>query len=164
LLKQKFSLLIPFSTNTFPENYIMQEQNFKNHTRLVPGFHFITGSMLLVLLVGAIINVFSVPNEQHYTAALLCLVPFILIGIFWYTRTFALKAQDRAIRAEENLRHFALTGKLLPENLRLGQIIALRFAADEEFVALVARAVEEGMAPKSIKEAIKNWKADWNRV
>ena len=77
---------------------------------------------------------------------------------------FALKAQDRAIRAEEKLRHFVLTGKLLPASLRIGQIVALRFAADEEFAALAVKAVAENLTSKQIKESINNWKADTYRV
>jgi hypothetical protein len=84
--------------------------------------------------------------------------------MMWYTRQFPLKAQDRAIRAEENLRHYVLTGKLLPAELRMGQIIALRFAPDEEFLPLIDRAIKEGLSQKEIKMAIKNWKPDYYRV
>jgi len=84
--------------------------------------------------------------------------------MFWFTRSFALKAQDRAIRAEENLRHFILTNKPLPSTLRLSQIIALRFASDDEFVELAAKAAAEKMRAKEIKQAIVKWKADYNRV
>ena len=79
-------------------------------------------------------------------------------------RRFAIVAQDRAIRAEENLRHFALTGKLLDKQLKLSQIIALRFASDEEFVDLAQRAVKENLTNKQIKEAIQNWRGDYHRV
>jgi hypothetical protein len=48
--------------------------------------------------------------------------------------------------------------------LRMGQIIALRFAGDDEYVELVKRAADENMQAKEIKMAIKNWKADHNRV
>ena len=75
---------------------------------------------------------------------------FIFLCLFLFVRMFALKAQDRAIRAEENLRHFALTGKLLPASLRIGQIIALRFAADEEFVGLAVKAASENLSSKEI--------------
>ena len=77
---------------------------------------------------------------------------------------FPLRAQDRAIRAEERLRYFILTQKTLPENLRISQIIALRFADDAEFPGLVDRAVKEGMSAKEIKAAIQNWKGDYYRV
>ena len=88
----------------------------------------------------------------------------LLLAIAFAARAFALKAQDRAIRAEENLRYFAITGKLLDSKLRLGQIIALRFAPNNEFVDLAHTAVEKNLSPKEIKQAIKNWKGDYNRV
>ena len=72
---------------------------------------------------------------------------------------FAMGAQDRAIRAEENLRHFALTGKLLDKRLRKSQVIALRFADDTEFVLLAEKAANENMKPDDIKKAIVNWRA-----
>jgi hypothetical protein len=75
-----------------------------------------------------------------------------------------LKAQDRAIRAEENLRHYVLTGKLLPTSLTVGQIVALRFAPDAEFPALVNKAATENLPGKAIKASIQNWKADFYRV
>ena len=82
----------------------------------------------------------------------------------WFTRTFALKAQDRAIRAEENLRYYVLTGKLLPSSLRVGQIVALRFAPDAEFPALAEKAATNNLSGKEIKQSIQNWKADFYRV
>ena len=86
----------------------------------------------------------------------------ILIGYF--ARAFALKAQDRAIRAEENLRHFAMTGKLLDKRLTISQVIALRFASDEEFVLLAQKAADENISAKDIKTSIKNWRGDYYRV
>jgi hypothetical protein len=84
--------------------------------------------------------------------------------LFNYARVFPLKAQDRAIRAEENLRHFVLTGKLLDPRLEVKQIIALRFAPDDEFAGLARKAADSNMPPADIKRAIKNWKADDYRV
>jgi hypothetical protein len=89
---------------------------------------------------------------------------FVLILLFWYARTFALRAQDRAIRAEENFRHFILTGKPFDSKLRMAQIIALRFASDAEMPVLAKKAVEENLSQKQIKEAIQNWRADYHRV
>ncbi len=83
---------------------------------------------------------------------------------FWYARGFALKAQDRAIRAEENLRHFVLTGKLLDSSLTPSQITALRFAGDEEFLILAERAAKENLTIEEIKKAIVNWKGDYHRA
>jgi hypothetical protein len=79
-------------------------------------------------------------------------------------RTYALKAQDRAIRAEEQLRHFILTGKPLDSRLNIRQIIALRFASDEELPALAKKAAEENLRSKEIKQQINHWRADNYRI
>tara|TARA_R110000868_G_scaffold96107_4_gene264349 strand:- start:7366 stop:7794 length:429 start_codon:yes stop_codon:yes gene_type:complete len=142
----------------------MKEQNYKNHARLVLGYHGFTFLAILALLIGAIINVVQSTQENLYSATLLVLVAVILILIFAYLRVFPLKAQDRAIRAEEKLRYFILTGKPLSNKLTTRQIIGLRFASDEEFVALAAKAEKENLSEKAIKLQIKKWKADNYRV
>lgn len=143
----------------------MSEQNFKNHTRLIPLYHGLASLLIVGGLIGSIINLLNHHDaSNHYSAALLVTVFVVLLLLFWYARAFALKAQDRAIRAEENFRHFILTGKPLDKNLRLGQIIALRFASDEEFPPLAQRALSESMSPKDIKMAIKNWRGDYHRA
>jgi Family of unknown function (DUF6526) len=141
------------------------EQNYKNHTRLVAGYHGITALLILGFLVGSIITFVHAHDKVVQHAAMIMIVGAVaMIGLFWYARVFALKAQDRAIRAEENFRHYVLTGKPLDKQLRLGQIIALRFASDEEFPALAQKAVNEKMPAKEIKQAIQNWRADYHRV
>jgi Family of unknown function (DUF6526) len=142
----------------------MQDQNFKNHTRFVPIYHYVAGLLVIAIFGGSIVNLLHADAQTHYSAALLVCVAFVLLILFWYARAFALKAQDRAIRAEENFRHFILTGKPLPKELIMSQIIALRFAGDEEFAALTQKAVSENLSQKQIKEAVKNWRADNNRV
>ncbi len=142
----------------------MQQQNFKNHSRLVGGWHGLTFFSMLALLIGSFVNLFHAAKENLYSASLLCLCAFIFLFLFAYVRIFALKAQDRAIRAEESLRYFILTGKAIDSRLRIGQIIALRFASNDEFVALCNRAATEKLSNKAIKESIQNWKADYYRV
>ncbi len=142
----------------------MKEQNFKNHSRLLAGWHGLTLLAILALLIGSIVNLCTSAHENVYSASLIVLISVLFVLFFIYARSFALKAQDRAIRAEENLRHFALTGKLLPSNLKIGQVIALRFASDNEFVALAERAAKDGMTSKEIKQAIQQWRADHYRV
>src|SRR6187399_1010190 len=114
----------------------MREQNFRNHSRYIILWTFITPLILLAILGGSIVNLIHADAHTHYSAALILLISLVLFIIYWYARVFALKAQDRAIRAEENLRHFILTGKPLPYKLTIYQVIALRFAGDEEFVSL----------------------------
>ena len=149
----------------------MSDQNFKNHARYVPLYHFITSTAILALIVGSCINLYETCSDCKngkdgglYSASLICLMSVVLLFVWFYSRAFALKAQDRAIRAEENFRHFVATGKPLDSRLRMGQIIALRFAGDDEFVALAKQAVEENLNAKQIKMAVKNWKADNNRA
>ncbi len=144
----------------------MQEQNYKNHTRIVP-VHTATYLLIALLLIGSFVKLYR--NWVTGFGGLLTPVLFVLaslavLSVCWYARYFALRAQDRAIRAEENLRYFAITGKLLDSKLRMGQIIALRFASNNEFVDLAHKAVDENMTPRQIKEAIQHWKGDYHRV
>ncbi|MBZ0113450.1 MAG: DUF6526 family protein [Thermoanaerobaculia bacterium] len=144
----------------------MSTQNYENHGRLVPLFHYGLSVLLLAALVTSGWNFYRSLVHGSGRLAGLTLILLTLAGLllFWFSRVFALKAQDRAIRAEENLRHFVLTGNLLDHRLHIGQVIGLRFAPDEEFVALSLRAAEEGLSSKDIKQAIKNWRADLHRV
>lgn len=131
---------------------------------MVPGYHYVTAPAILALMGGSVNYAFKASPENKYLASLLVLTSIILFLLFAFTRIFSLKAQDRAIRAEENLRHFVLTGKLLPSSLTVGQVVALRFASDAEFPALAEKAATNNMSGKEIKQAIQNWKADFYRV
>lgn len=142
----------------------MSTQNYKNHAQMVPGFHYIGLLSILALLGGSINYLIHASADNKYLASLLVLVSFVLCILWIYIRTFPLKAQDRAIRAEEALRYYIMTGKALPTALTIGQIIALRFASDEEYLALVEKAIKENLTSKEIKLAIQNWKADFYRV
>ena len=144
----------------------MKEQNLANHSRIVPAFHFGVLIPILVLIFCSALSLY-----RHYNAGVGLMLPSIallgsvmLLLIAFFSRGFALKAQDRAIRAEENLRYFAIAGKLLDSKLKMRQIIALRFAPNNEFVDLAHLAVEKKLSQKEIKQAIKNWKADYDRV
>ena len=144
----------------------MQTQNYKNHRQYVPIYHGVLLLIIMAVLAGSVWNFYRAYNNGtgRLTAGLIFGLSIVSIFFFIYTRLFALKAQDRAIRAEENLRHLSLTGKQLDNRLRLGQIIALRFASDAEFVTLAQRAVDENMRADDIKKAIQNWRADHCRV
>ena len=142
----------------------MQNQNLKNHSRFVPLYHYVTFALLLLVLIGSIVNLCNSAKENLYSASLLVVLTFATILVTFFARSFALKAQDRAIRAEENFRHYIATGQQLDNRLTMSQIIALRFASDNEFVALVKKAANESMSAKDIKTSIQNWKGDYNRV
>jgi Family of unknown function (DUF6526) len=141
-------------------------QSYASHARIDFGFHRILLPILLVTFIGACVNFGTSigDHERLYNASLILVLSGCLAAAALYARIFALKAQDRAIRAEENLRHYVLTGKLLDPRLSVRQIVALRFASDGEFPALAARAAGSGLPPKAIKQAIKSWRADEYRV
>ncbi len=144
----------------------MESQNFKNHARFVPLYHFITPTVILAIIIGSGVNLYDACKNEIglYSASLISIMSIVLLVIWFYTRAFALKAQDRAIRAEENFRYFVATGKPFDSRLTTRQIIGLRFASDDEFVALAKQAVDENLTEKQIKQAIKNWKADHYRA
>jgi NOL1/NOP2/fmu family ribosome biogenesis protein len=111
-----------------------------------------------------VVNLIHAAPGNVYSASLLLVLSIATILIAFLARVFALKAQDRAIRAEENFRHYLATGKQLDSRLTIGQIIALRFAGDDEFVELAKKAANENMSSKDIKMAIQHWKGDYYRV
>jgi hypothetical protein len=146
----------------------MKQQNYKNHGRFVPLFHGVLFFMVLFAIGCSLVNLimyFRHFNNGFWQGPVSLFILALSIGILYaYARIFATTVQDRAIRAEENLRHFALTGKFLDKGLTMSQIIALRFAPDEEFANLAVEAVNKKLSNKEIKQQIKNWKADYHRV
>lgn len=144
----------------------MEAQNYANHRRYVPLYHGLLSFLLIITFIGSLVNTYlSFGDHQRiYSASLITVLTFCGLIQCWYSRVFATRVQDRAIRAEENLRHFVMTGKLFDPNIRMGQIVALRFASDEEFLILAKRAVEENLSREDIKKAIKTWRADHHRA
>lgn len=142
-------------------------QNYKNHTRFEPMFHFFVAPVLLInLIVAIVVLIRRWPHHIwiHAWLLVMAIALFLLAGI---ARSYPVRVQDRVIRLEENLRY----QRLLPpellaatQSLTLGQIIALRFASDAELPALVQRTLSENLPPKTIKQSIGKWRADNLRV
>jgi hypothetical protein len=144
----------------------MLQQNNAHHARFVKGYHFVLAAFLLIGFIVSLINVYM-QFAAHYDVLNSILIAILFIsGILaaFYSRQFSLKAQDRAIRAEENFRHYILTHKPLDSRVTMQQVIALRFAPDEEFIVLADRAAKESLTPAEIKQEIKKWKADNHRL
>lgn len=144
----------------------MKTQNYQNHIRLIFWYHGVVLFSTLAVVIGSTVNVVKSAgdSERIYSASLICLISMILLCMIFFARGFALRAQDRAIRAEQNLRHYIMAGKALPSALTMGQIIALRFASDDEFIILGEKAVKENLKPDAIKKEIQNWQGDFHRV
>jgi hypothetical protein len=143
----------------------MEAQNYATHRRIVPMF-IVLFAILLLTFIGSTVNLVQSirHHEGIYSASLIFVILVALLIMCFFVRMFPLRAQDRAIRAEENLRHFVITGKLLDARLTVGQIVALRFASDEELVELARKAADERLSGDAIKRAVKNWRADLYRV
>jgi hypothetical protein len=144
-----------------------EPQNYKNHTRFHPPFHFFVLPILLINFFFAIWGmVRHWPDHPHLFPWIILISLVVFMG-FGLTRSYALKAQDRIIRLEEKLRFQALLpADLLARSqaLTIRQIIALRFASDDELPGLVKRALDENLTEKQIKQAITNWRPDYLRV
>jgi hypothetical protein len=144
----------------------MADQNYANHKRFVTGFHRVLAPILLLGLLGSFVNLYlQIKTHDEVFDSLLIILLFICaMMIALFTREFPLKAQDRAIRAEEGLRYYILTHKPFDSKLKVSQIIALRFAPDEELAGLADRAVRDDLSADEIKRAIKKWRPDNHRA
>jgi len=144
----------------------MTAQSYANHARYVKGFHFLLASLLAIGAITSLVNLYlQVRANDSIIGSILITILFVCgILLFWFARRFAITVQDRSIRAEESLRYYILTHKPLDNRLTPGQIVALRFAYDDEFLVLADRAVREDLSPDEIKRSIKKWKPDHNRA
>ncbi len=142
----------------------MSEQNYKNHGRIDPTFHFLLSGILLVNLIAAVVHLVHHPGWHMAWYVVLSLTALILL---FKVRLYAMKVQDRVIRLEERMRLQALAPSEWHAQiyrLSIDQLIGLRFAADDEVVELAKQALEHGLNRKQIKQRIKSWRADEWRV
>lgn len=139
-------------------------QNYSNHTRYDPLFHFFILPVFVVTLIVSIVHLFRRPGLH---SAWLVVFMIAAVMLLFKVRLYALKVQDRVIRLEERLRLMTLLDPGLQTRigeLTEAQLIALRFASDGELPALAARALNEKLAGPEIKKAIQQWRADYWRV
>ena len=141
-----------------------EAQSLANHRRFVPGYHFF---VLLVLLANTIWMIVDAFRDFSARGVFDVLVAAALFMAAVYARVFASKAQDRIIRNEERAR----LQNVLPadrqgdiEKFSIGQLVSMRFASDEELPALSATVLAGSTEPEAIKKAIKNWRADHDRL
>ena len=140
-------------------------QNYKNHARFFPPFHFVAAPITLLYFLNEVRHLWMNPNRATAFAAL---VAFGILAAVFASRLMALKVQDRVIRLEERMR---MRG-LLPSDLHgriheltPPQIVALRFAGDAELESLVREVLAGKLtSQKAIKMAIKDWRGDYLRA
>jgi len=152
----------------------MNEQNFSNHMKLVPAFHFFVIPVLLLNVIWDIVSMLRISTHSAISLTVLAgfivsiLVSIALLVMAFLARIFALGVQDRVIRLEERLRY----ARLLPDDLRarigeftINQLVALRFACDAELPVLARKVLDTKMNErKAIKRMVQNWRPDYQRV
>ncbi len=139
-------------------------QNYANHARYLPPYHFVVFPILAVNAIVALVLLARAPSVGTVWAALVALA---IAGGFFLTRWMARRVQDRVVRLEEHLR----LNRLLPgrrediESLSLGQLIALRFASDQEVRHMVDRIISGELTTQhEIKRAVQHWRPDHLRA
>lgn len=144
----------------------MAEQNFANHTKTVPLFHYF---VLPVMVLNFGWSIYRLVHGRHWVdGAIGVLTAAALVLLAFYARLFALTVQDRVIRLEERER----MSRLLPGDLKPriaefapGQLVALRFASDAELPALARKVLSDNLTDrKAIKQLVQNWRADHLRA
>ena len=143
----------------------MADQSFQNHSMMVPLYHYVGTPLVVVCLAVFGREVARAPSAANVGLVLLT----VAVGIAaFYARVFALGVQDRVIRLEEQLR----MARVLPDDLRgridefsTTQLIGMRFASDAELPDLARRVLAGEFATrKEIKAAVRDWRADHDRV
>lgn len=145
----------------------MKAQNYSNYKRYYIPHHFVFYPIVLLLIVLAIRFGMKQPEQREIWFFLAGLVALVGWLSFLVRQHYAMMVQDRVVLFEVRYRYFTLTGQRLEPleaQLSKGQLFSLRFASDEEFPALVQRAVKEGLSGDAIKREVKHWRADHMRV
>jgi hypothetical protein len=144
----------------------MAEQNFENHGKIVPVFHFFAIPVFLINFFWSLYRLRQL--ESSFAGIFGVILAAALVVLVFEARLFALAVQDRVIRLEERLRY----AQVLPADLQarcgefsIGQIVAMRFASDAELPALARKVLDEKLTErKAIKQLIKSWKPDYQRA
>ncbi|MBW4361573.1 DUF6526 family protein [Flavobacterium taihuense] len=144
----------------------MKKQFFKNHIQYYTPHHFIYYPVVMTLLAFSLYFIFTSEDKLIWTFISAVFIVLFFLA-FMLRQHYALTLQNRIVRLELRYRYFSLTGKRLEnfeQRLKDDQLFALRFAPDDELIALVEKTLFENLSGTEIKKAIKNWKGDYNRV
>jgi hypothetical protein len=140
-------------------------QSYKSHRRYIPVYHFFALPVVVLNVVVEILRLNKYRTLYHVWLVLFAIALAVFIVV---ARYMAARVQDRVIRLEERMR----LGRLLPEELRgrieelrPSQLVALRFASDEELPDLARRCFDgELTRAEQIKKEIRTWRPDYLRM
>ena len=141
-----------------------ETQSAANHAKYDPITHFV---LMPIFVINLGVSIYWAVHDPEHRLGLdlwLVVLSFALILVNVKMRLYSLRVQDRVIRLEERLRVSALASPAEALRLSTGQLIALRFASDEELPMLVAHTLGEGLTSRQIKERITNWRPDLSRI
>jgi hypothetical protein len=140
-------------------------QTYANHRRYFPLFHFVAQPILLANIGVQLVRTVRAPSFDH--AWMLAVAIAIEAGVV-ASRASTLIVQNRLVGLEMRLRLAAvLPPELRPRipELRVRQLIGLRFAGDAELPQLVERCLAgELRTADQVKREVKEWRADWLRA
>jgi hypothetical protein len=142
----------------------MSDQSYAKHAMYVPAYHYYTFGAWVALFLWAAYRLVRDFSLDHLM--MLVLIMVLAMGLF-FSRLFAVRAQDRVIRLEERLR----LARLLPDPLKpriddlsVNQLVAIRFASDGEVSELVSAVLQQNVTEQDqIKRMIKTWRPDHAR-
>lgn len=142
-----------------------ETQSAASHAKMVPMYHYVTFACVLL---PTVYFLFQVVRDFSVGTLMMGVFGIGVVLSTFYARIFPLGVQDRVIRLEERLR----MERLLPAEMHgriseisTGHLIGLRFASDDEVVDLVTRVLDGDLSDrKSVKQAIKKWRADHQRI
>jgi len=143
----------------------METQSYANH-RHNPKLSFVGFLLLLLAIVAFALRWFDIGGRYAMAVGLLGLIASIQV-LLSISRIYVTKLQDRIIKLEMKVRCATLltpAQQAAYSRLSKAQIVALRFASDEELPALLKRANRKKLDADQIKRAIQKWVPDWDRT
>ena len=139
-------------------------QSAAKHAKYDPLTHFV---LMPIFSLNLVLSIYWAVHDPEHRLGLdlwLIVLAFALILLNMKTRLYSLRVQDRLIYLEERLRVSALVSPAESLRLTTRQLIALRFASDQELPMLVAHTLGEGLTSRQIKERIQSWRPDLIRI
>ena len=139
-------------------------QTYENHGKFDPPFHFFMVPVAFITTIAVIVHAVRFPSAWSIWLVVVALAATVAV---FKIRLYGLRVQDRVIRLEERMRMMSVLAEPLRSRiaeLTDAQFIGLRFASDAELPALVQRALDEKLDRKQVKQAVKDWRADYSRI